>query len=109
MDLKSLVPQVEAKSIWIRNTLREFVLQESPSEDKALVDNAMAMAQRYAISLGGRAKRHKQKIFGDVLELRFGPARSVHKPLLLLGHMDTVWPVGTLASMPWREDDGRYW
>jgi glutamate carboxypeptidase len=109
MDLKSLVPQVEAKRLWIRNTLRELVLQESPSEDKTFVDKAMAIAQRYAISLGGRTKRHKQKIFGDVLELRFGPVRSSRKPLLLLGHLDTVWPIGTLAAMPWREDDGRYW
>jgi glutamate carboxypeptidase len=26
---------------------------------------------------------------------------------LLLGHLDTVWPVGTLAGMPWRLDAGR--
>jgi glutamate carboxypeptidase len=27
----------------------------------------------------------------------------------LLGHLDTVWPLGTLKTMPWREEDGRYW
>ncbi len=33
----------------------------------------------------------------------------MRKPILLLGHLDTVWPMGTLASMPWREEQGRYW
>src|SRR6185503_18706884 len=37
------------------------------------------------------------------------PVRSSHKPVLLLGHLDTVWPMGTLAEMGWREQEGRYW
>ena len=31
------------------------------------------------------------------------------KPILLLGHLDTVWPLGTLGSMPCRVRDGRLW
>jgi glutamate carboxypeptidase len=58
---------------------------------------------------GGRIKRNKQKDFGDVLELHFRQSRSSCKPVLLLGHLDTVWPMGTLKTMPWRETDGRYW
>jgi glutamate carboxypeptidase len=45
--------------------------------------------------------------YGDVYELRFGPKSSKQKPILLLGHLDTVWPKGTLKSMPWREADGK--
>ncbi len=40
---------------------------------------------------------------------RFGPARSTSKPLLLLGHLDTVWPLGTLKKMPFRVREGRAW
>jgi glutamate carboxypeptidase len=69
----------------------------------------MSLAEDLARPLGGRTRRHKQKLFGDVVELRFGPARSSRKPILLLGHLDTVWPMGTLAKMPWREEKGRYW
>ncbi len=69
----------------------------------------MALAEHLAREQGGRVKRHKQREFGDVLELRFGPSRSKRKPVLLLGHLDTVWPIGTLKKMPWREADGRYW
>src|SRR5262249_19695581 len=61
----------------------------------------------FATPLGARIKRHRQKKYGDVYELRFGPARSRQKPILILSHLDTVWPLGTLKSMPWREADGK--
>jgi glutamate carboxypeptidase len=86
--------------------MRELVEVESPSEDKAGVDRAGAMVCGWAEALGGTVKRHKQKVFGDVLELRFGSAKSKRGRVLLLGHLDTVWPVGTLAKMPWCEDAG---
>jgi glutamate carboxypeptidase len=69
----------------------------------------MALAEHWAREQGARIKRHKQREFGDVLELHFVPSRSKQKPVLLLGHLDTVWPIGTLKKMPWREADGRYW
>jgi glutamate carboxypeptidase len=108
MDTKAVLNSAQAKSDWMRTHLRELVLQESPSEDRALVNAAMGMAEDIGRGFGGRVKRHKQKDFGDVSEIRFGPARSSRKPVLLLGHLDTVWPAGTLEEMPWREEKGRY-
>jgi len=70
------------------------------------VDRAGELVVGWAEELGGTVKRHKQKAFGDVLEVRFGAARSKRGRVLLLGHLDTVWPLGTLAKMPWREVDG---
>ncbi len=87
--------------------LRALVEIESPSDDPAAVNRANDFVASLAMGFGGRVKRHRQAEFGDVLELRFGPLRSKRKPLLLLGHLDTVWPVGTLNTMPWREQDGR--
>src|SRR5579864_7623411 len=104
MEPKAILQTVETRSDWITDILRQLVLQESPSEDKTAVNAAVVIAERYALELGGRSKWHKQKDFGDVLELRFGPRRSARKPLLLLGHLDTVWPIGTVADMPWREE-----
>ena len=109
MDPKAILRQVEKRAGWIRNTLHELVQQESPSEDRQAVNAAMTLAERWAREQGASTKRHKQREFGDVLELRFGPTRSKQKPVLLLGHLDTVWPIGTLKKMPWREADGRYW
>lgn len=87
--------------------LRELVEVESPSESKAGVDRAGELVVGWAEELGGRVKRHRQKAFGDVLEIRFGAARSRRGRVMLLGHLDTVWPVGTLGTMPWRETDGK--
>jgi glutamate carboxypeptidase len=109
MDAKAIFRQVEKKMEWIHDTLHELVQQESPSEDRQAVNAAMALAGNWAREQGARIKRHRQREFGDVLELHFGPPRSKQKPVLLLGHLDTVWPIGTLKKMPWREADGRYW
>jgi glutamate carboxypeptidase len=109
MDPKAIFSHVEKKAGWMRDTLRELVQQESPSEDRQAVNAAMVLAEHWATEQGARIKRHKQRAFGDVLELRFGPSRSKQKPVLLLGHLDTVWPIGTLRKMPWRETDARYW
>jgi glutamate carboxypeptidase len=109
MNSEAILRHIEKKAAWIRGTLQELVLQESPSEDRQAVNSAMALAEHWAREQGARIKRHKQREFGDVLELRFGPSRASRKPVLLLGHLDTVWPIGTLKKMPWREADGRYW
>jgi len=107
IDLKAFLAAVKAQSGWMLKTLRELVEVESPSDDKAAVDRAVALATRLAAQLGGRIKLHKQRQFGDALEVRFGPTRGERQPVLLLGHLDTVWPLGTLRAMPWREQDGR--
>src|SRR3984957_10053341 len=93
----------------MRSNLRDLVCLESPIEDRLAVNAASAMVEPLARNLGARIKRNKQKNFGDVLELHFGPLRSSRKPVLLLGHLDTVWPIGTLKTMPWKETAGRFW
>jgi glutamate carboxypeptidase len=109
MDTKEIFRHVAKKEEWIHHTLHELVQQESPSEDRQAVNAAMGLVEGWASEQGARGKRHRQSKFGDVLELRFGPNRSSRQPVLLLGHLDTVWPIGTLAKMPWREAEGRYW
>jgi glutamate carboxypeptidase len=91
--------------------LRQLVQIESPSDDKAAVDTCMAFAAAHAKALGARARLHRQRAFGDVLEARFGPRTKAGsaKPILVLGHLDTVWPLGTLKSMPIRVSNGRLW
>jgi glutamate carboxypeptidase len=109
METEAIFRHTEKKVEWIRDTLHELVQLESPSEDRQAVNAAMALAEHRAREHRARVKHHKQRKFGDVLELRFGPIRSKQKPVLLLGHLDTVWPIGTLNKMPWREADGKYW
>lgn len=88
--------------------LEALVSVESPSDTKAAVDRASHLVAGWFEELGGDVRWHKQKKMGDLLEVRFGAGRSrSEKPILLLGHLDTVWPMGTLATMPFRRVRGR--
>jgi len=90
--------------------MRMLVETESPSNDKAAVDRCMEVAAAACRKVGGRVRWHRQRRFGDVLEAHFGFApTSLARPLLLLGHLDTVWPLGTLDGMPFRRKHGRIW
>ena len=109
MQMMDLMRMVGADEGRLKARLRELVEVESPSEDKAGVDRAGALVVGWAEELGGRVKRHRQKAFGDVVEIKFGTARGGRERVLLLGHLDTVWPMGTLAKMPWRDAEGKLW
>jgi glutamate carboxypeptidase len=87
-------------------TIREFVEIESPSDDKASVDRiAEAVANRFS-RLGGALQIHPSNDFGNHLQVDF-PGESSGRPVLLLGHYDTVYPRGTLAKMPCRVVDAK--
>ncbi len=86
---------------------RKLVLAESPTDTKSAVDACGLVAIEHARSLGGRVRLHRQRDLGNIIEVRFGPrSKSGPKPalksVLILGHIDTVWPLGTLRSMPCR-------
>jgi glutamate carboxypeptidase len=93
--------------------LRQMVECESPSGNKLAVDACLDLVAYACRELGGRIHRHRQKRFGNLLEVRFGPSgawsAASAPPLLLLGHLDTVWPLGTLRKMPFRRSGGRVW
>jgi glutamate carboxypeptidase len=87
----------------------ELVGVESPTEDRQAVNRCVDLLETWIKASGGKSRRSKQRSAGDLLVGRFGPPRSALKPLLLLGHLDTVWPLGTLARMPFRVRGGRAW
>ena len=92
----------------IVSTIRELVEIESPSDNKAAVDEvAEAIAHKFS-QLGGEVHVHAAKDFGNHLQINFdSPGKSAAKPVLLLGHYDTVYPMGTLATMPCRVVDNK--
>ena len=87
--------------------LRTFVEIESPSDDKASTDRFADFLSEF---VRGRINCHievlEQPGYGNHVRAAIGPAGS-GKPIVLLGHFDTVWPLGTLAGMPFRVDAGR--
>src|SRR5436190_3624272 len=93
----------------IVETIRQLVEIESPSDLKAAVDRMGAvLASRFG-ELGGRVRIHSADKFGKHLRIDFRPRGNKIKPVLLLGHMDTVYPIGTISKMPCRVSKGRVW
>lgn len=109
ISMRALLAGARRKQADLIEFSRTLVLSESPSEDKVAVDACLSLAAKRARDLGGRVKLHRQRGYGNLLEVRFGrrSRQNSEKPVMLLGHLDTVWPRGTLKSMPCRISDGR--
>jgi glutamate carboxypeptidase len=89
--------------------LRPWVECESPTFDSAAVNRMMALAGRDLALLGARVERIAGRMgFGDCIRARFPHPAGDHAPgILVLAHLDTVHPVGTLDRLPWRREGAR--
>lgn len=76
-------------------TLQQLVECESPTADlaaaHAITDLALSLSQKW-LPGNARVEVHEGRPVW-----RWGPAQP---EILLLGHLDTVWPVGTLTTIP---------
>ncbi len=88
--------------------LREMVECESPSDDPAAVDRFVDLLSGYAEPYA-KLKTAPGGKFGKHLLCEFKGGKKASGQALVLAHSDTVWPLGTLKSMPFREADGRLW
>jgi len=86
--------------------IRDMVEIESPSDNKQAVDRVSALIASRFEGIGGRIRFHRTANFGDHLQVDFESSRR-KEPVLLLGHYDTVYPLGTLPQMPCRLEKGR--
>ena len=93
----------------LKQLLKTLVETESPSHDKAAVDRVGAIVAEEARKLGAHVEIIPNREAGDHVLARFGRGSTGEgkKPILLLCHMDTVFPLGTLPKMPYREVDGK--
>lgn len=94
----------EKQASAIKTLLGELVRIESPSTDKAAVDRLGARILREVAELGGEAQVVHSQTAGDQIVARWGNGGG---GILLLSHMDTVFDLGTLAELPFREEDGK--
>jgi glutamate carboxypeptidase len=97
----------EERTEQIVSTLRQLIEIESPSDNKPAVDRLGTFMAAKFEALGGRARFHRTPDFGDHLQVDFSGGTGA--PILLLGHYDTVYPLGTLSTMPCRVSGGRVW
>ena len=88
----------------IVDELKTYVEMETPTHDKAAVDRLGAWIAERFVALGCKLETISQPETGDQLVLTYGEG---DEQILVLGHFDTVKNVGTLASEPWRIEDGK--
>ena len=104
-----ILAQAQYRQPHIVALIRQLVECESPSDDPAAVNRFVQLLADVAPSFakiqmfpGGR--------FGQHVVFEFDlPGKKKRGQILALGHSDTVWPLGTLRSMPFRQKDGRLW
>jgi glutamate carboxypeptidase len=106
--MKELLRLARRRQPEILRVLKRLVRTESPSNDKVAVDRCGRLLAAEWRHRGARVDYLRQKHRGDhlLLETRLGPARPQGQ-ILLLGHMDTVYDLGTIQRMPWRMAGGR--
>jgi glutamate carboxypeptidase len=90
--------------------LRTWVECESPTWDAAAVNRMIDIASRDLIIAGARIERVAGRMgFGDCVRATF-PHPTPNVPgILVMGHLDTVHPVGTLEKLSFRREGGRAW
>jgi glutamate carboxypeptidase len=91
----------------ILDSIQQLVEIESPSDLKAAVDRlSTVLASRFG-ELGGKIRLHRPDKAGNHLQISFPGAARTAKPVLLLGHTDTVYSIGTISKMKYRVAKGR--
>ena len=98
------VEAVRARRGEMLGTLKTIVELESPSADKAAVDRLVTRLRERIGAAGGEIEALPQNDYGDLTVARW-PGNEGQKPLLVMTHIDTVWPIGTLARKPFEVDD----
>jgi len=98
------LPHFQARASGLVGDVEALVRLESPSDDAGRVSRAAAWVRERLLERGVAAEVRPCPPRGDALLAWVG---SPEGGTLLLGHLDTVWPAGTLAERPWRVEAGR--
>jgi glutamate carboxypeptidase len=109
-SMQSLFRGLKSREEEIVRLLGEFVRCESPSHDKAAVDRMGRIVAAEWQRRGARVRVLRQRQAGNHVRAEAWPGEG--RPdgqILILGHLDTVYPLGTLAKMPFRIAKQRAW
>lgn len=87
-----------------KSLLKRLVEIESPSHEKVAVDRVGAIVAEEARKLGAEIEVVPNKEIGDHVIARW---KGDGKPILLVCHMDTVFPLGTIEKFPYQEEEGK--
>jgi glutamate carboxypeptidase len=108
--MKQILRELRARQGEMVELLGEFVRCESPSHVKRAVDECAAIVAREWQRRGANVRILQQAKRGNHVraEIWYGATRPAGQ-IMVLGHTDSVYPLGTLAKMPFRIAQGRAW
>ena len=104
-----LISFYENQQLQILETIGELVKEETPTDEKVRLDLFAAQLSDQYAAAGLETETVENQVRGDHIRARFEQAAHVESlsaaPALILCHYDTVWPVGSLETHPFRVDD----
>ena len=101
-----LIEYMTARQADIVATLRQLVELESPSDNKPALDRLGAFIASQLREAGASVQVVSQATAGDHLVATCGDAAPDSAPIVTLCHIDTVWPMGTIKTIPWSDQGG---
>jgi glutamate carboxypeptidase len=104
IDGEAIVQQAHERLDATMELLRRIVAFETPTSDKPALDRLIDFLDGELRARGADVERLPQAEYGDLLIARFGAGQ---KPLHVMTHVDTVWPIGTIERLPWRIEGDR--
>lgn len=106
--MRSLIDWLRPRESAMTRLLGRFVRAESPSFDKAAVDRFGRIVAAEWKRRGASVTLLRQGQRGDHIRVEWPPSKNrARGQILVLGHLDTVYPSGTIAQMPFRVSRGR--
>ncbi|HEX8027864.1 MAG TPA: M20 family metallopeptidase [Vicinamibacterales bacterium] len=101
---KALLEYCDGQRDWLLELIEALVAIESPSDNPGAVNRCGAELAARLAAIGGTVTRISSATAGDHLRASFGAGS---RQILLLGHFDTVWPIGQLTRMPIKREGGK--
>ncbi len=99
----SLQNHFNARQEAILSAIRALVEHESKSRAEGPLNELADFVAAQLRDLGGGVELIAEPGYGTHLRARFDFGHDTREPhLLVIGHLDTVWPLGTLARLPFR-------
>src|ERR1700730_133336 len=108
--MRSLLDWLRPRERAMTRLLGRFVRAESPSFDKAAVDRFGRIVAAEWKKRDATVALLRQRERGDHVRVEWRPrGRGATAQILVLGHLDTVYELGTITRMPFRVSRGRAW
>jgi glutamate carboxypeptidase len=99
----NLLDHYTARREAILQSIRELVERETKSREESRLNEIASFISGQLREIGGQVKLIPQNGYGTHLRARFDFGHDrMEQGVLVVGHLDTVWPVGSLERLPFR-------